>query len=294
VRGRVHRLVRRTGKRIVFPVTHALGRLGRRYYFEDWIRVYPDGLAYNRLGLRRRATEDDRRSFLNHLKFYVFASQFVAGNRVADVGCGSGYGCRVLKEAGAAEVLGCDVSAPALRYARDRFGGFASFSRQTIVDLSEYPDGLADVVVSSEVLEHIREYALEERALRELRRVTAPGGLLVLGMPNAELLGDHGFAFDELDRLLAESFSEYLVFENALVPLEPEALRAWEERAAAGRIGVVVSERIELSDTVVPRGAQPELKQGLEPGVLDFAGWTVDTTLLHNTHSWVILARRAP
>jgi SAM-dependent methyltransferase len=294
VRGGVHRLIRQAGKRIVLPVTHALGRLGGRYYFEDWIRVYPDGRAYNRLGLRRRTTEDDRRSFLNHVKFYAFAGQFVAGKRVADVGCGSGYGCRLLKEAGAAEVFGCDVSARALRYARERFGAFASFSLQTIVDLHEYPDGLADVVVSSEVLEHIKEYGFEERALHELRRITAPGGLLVLGTPNAELLGEHGFAFDELDQLLARTFSEYLVFENALVPVEPEARRAWEERAAAGQLGVVVSERIDLSETVILPGGPPELKRGAEPSVLEFAGWAVDAALLHNTHSWVILAVPTP
>lgn len=50
-------------------------------------------------------------------------------------------------------------------------------------DMSEarYPDGRFDLVVSIEVLEHLPEPA---RHLRELHRVTRPGGLLLLTTPN--------------------------------------------------------------------------------------------------------------
>ena len=282
--------IRRLGKRLMYPVTHLVGRATGRYYFEDYMRVYPGGIAYNRLGVRRRARPHDLKNFRNHMKFYGFVAQFVPGQRMIDVGCGSGYGCKVLRDAGAAEVHGADISRHALRFARKHFGQDATFTRQSITALDDYPDGFGDVVVSSEVLEHIKEYGLESDAVRELRRVTKPGGLLVLATPNSELLAEHGFSWDEISTLVASHFDEFRIFENALVPFEPSARATWEERLASGRTGVIVSERIDLDETVMPDGATPELKRGQAPGELEFAGRRFDTGRLHNTHSWVVLA----
>jgi 2-polyprenyl-3-methyl-5-hydroxy-6-metoxy-1,4-benzoquinol methylase len=282
--------LRRAVKRIVTALTHFVGRLTHRYYFEDYVRVYPGGIAYNRLGLQRRARPHDLKNLRNHMRFYEFAAQFVAANRVLDVGCGSGYGCKILHEAGAAEVHGADVSRHALRFARKHFGEHASFTEQSITEMSAYPDGFADVVLSSEVLEHIKEYGLEGRAISELRRVTRPGGLLVIATPNSELLGEHGFSWDELSALIASCFNEFCIFENALVPFNPGARLAWEERVANGRTGVIVSEHIVLEETVVPDGMSAELKRGQAPGDLTFSNRIIDTSRLHNTHSWVVLA----
>lgn len=281
---------RRGAKHVVTVLTHFVGRLTRRYYFEDYVRVYPGGIAYNRLGLRRRARPHDLKNLRNHMRFYEFAAQFVPASRVIDVGCGSGYGCQVLHEAGADEVHGTDVSRHALRFARKHFGEHASFTEQSITALDGYPDDFADVVVSSEVLEHIKEYGLESRAIGELRRVTRPGGLLVIATPNSELLGEHGFSWDELSSLIGSHFNEFCIIENALVPFEPSARRAWEERATSGRTGVIVSEQIVLEETVLPEGVSAELKQGQAPGDLEFLDRTIDTRRLHNTHSWVVLA----
>lgn len=44
-----------------------------------------------------------------------------------------------------------------------------------------YADKTFDLVVCNHVLEHVFE---TEKALRDLRRVTAPGGLILLGIPN--------------------------------------------------------------------------------------------------------------
>jgi SAM-dependent methyltransferase len=283
-------IVRRAGKRVIGAVTHAVGRFAGSYYFEDFVRVYPDGLAYNRLGLRRRARDFDLDNFRNHLKFYEFAAQFVGGKRVADIGCGSGYGCKVLREAGASAVYGADISKHALRFAGKHFGSYAEFSRQGITDLAAYPDGFVDVVVSSEVLEHIKEYGFEDRALAELERIARPGGLLVVGTPNAELLGNHGFSYDELRELFERRFDDFLIFENALLPVEPKARASWAERRASGAVGTIVSERIETSYATLPEVV--EVKRGLEPGVLHLGEYPVDTRLLHNTHSWVVLGVR--
>jgi 2-polyprenyl-3-methyl-5-hydroxy-6-metoxy-1,4-benzoquinol methylase len=271
-------------------VTHAIGRANGWHYFEDFVRVYPDDRAYSRLGLRRPSTRFDRNNFVNHRKFYDFAAQFARGRRVVDVGCGSGYGCKILAEAGAAKVSGCDVSRAALRHARERFGTYAELSRQDIANLAGYPDSFADVVVCSEVLEHIREYGREDRALEELRRITARDGIVIVGTPNSELLDGHGFSFEELTSLFAERFDAHCVFENALVPEDSRGRESWERRRAAGRVGVVVSERIDFTESCVADGGRPEVKEGRAPGMFSFCRWCVDTTRLHNTHSWVVLA----
>ncbi len=269
--------------------THLIGRVTKRYYFEDYVRVYPGGIKFNRLGVRRKATTNDLNNFLNHSKFYRFAAQFVKEKRVADVGCGSGYGCEILKRSGAALVCGSDISKASINFAKSRYGNSAKFTVQGITNLHKYSDGFFDVTVSSEVLEHVKEYKMEEAALIELKRITRPGGLLIVATPNREMLGDHGFYFDEINALFKKFFSQICMFENALVPFG-DAKQLWEKRLSEGRVGEIVSEHINLSETVLPAGVTPELKKGIEAGKFKFASYDIDTALLHNTHSWIVLA----
>src|SRR4051794_32573767 len=58
-----------------------------------------------------------------HRTRYAFASELAAGRRVLDVACGSGYGSRILADAGADTVVGVDLDADAVVYARQRYGG---------------------------------------------------------------------------------------------------------------------------------------------------------------------------
>lgn len=282
--------MRGIAERIYNRAAGLIGRVTGRYYFEDYQRVYPDGIVYNRLGIRRRPTRNDINNFLNHRKFYRFAAQFVAGKRVADVGCGSGYGCEILKGSGAARVCGSDASRRSIAFARSRYGGSAEFTVQSIADLKDYRDDSFDVTICNEVLEHIKQYRMEEKAISELKRITRGGGLLLIGTPNSELLGEHGFSFDEIDDLFRRRLPQLCIFENALVPFG-EKRSLWEKRLAEGRVGIIISQNIDLSETVLPDGMlNPEIKRGLAPGKFRFASYDIDTSLLHNTHSWIILA----
>jgi len=281
--------MRQLAKHMVEWFTHLIGRVTRRYYFEDYIRVYPDQVAFNRFGKSRRITRTDRNNYLNHRKYYRFVAQFVRGKTVTDVGCGSGYGCEMLVESGAARVVGCDISRHALEFARRRYGKLAEFIEQGITDLHQFPDASFDVTISSEVLEHIKEYQLEDQAVKELKRVTKAGGIVIVGTPNSELLGDHGFSYDEMHKLFATHFEQFVIFENALVPWGGQK-QDWVRRLADGRTGVIVSENINLDETDLPESAKTELKHGLTPGRYRFQHLDIDTTLLHNTHSWIVIA----
>jgi 2-polyprenyl-3-methyl-5-hydroxy-6-metoxy-1,4-benzoquinol methylase len=277
-------------ERLYNSVTHLYGRLTRQYYFEDFVRVYPNGIVYNRLGDAHAPSQNDINNFLNHQKFYFFASQFVSKATVADVGCGSGYGCEILKNKGASVIEGSDISPKAIAFAQKHYGHLARFTVQGITDLRQYPNARFDVTISSEVLEHIKEYHKEKQAINELKRITKPRGVIILGTPNSELLGGHGFYFEEMKELLQSNFSKFCLFENALMPPEGEDLKKWQERQDRGLHGVIVTQNINLSETVLFPSVVPQLKQGLAPGFFSLDGLEIDTSLLHNTHSWIVVA----
>jgi ubiquinone/menaquinone biosynthesis C-methylase UbiE len=262
-----------------------------RFYFEDYVRVYPDHIVLNCFGVRRQATTNDVNNYLNHRKFYEFVGQFVKDKQIADVGCGSGYGCEILHQRGAKRVYGCDISRHAIRFARKKYGNLAEFCEQGITDLHNYNDNYFDITISSEVLEHIKEYHMEEKAIKELKRITRQEGLIVVGTPNSEMLDEHGFSFDEINSLFTENFERYCIFENALIPFGNKRLQ-WEERRSEGKLGIIVTENINFFETVLPENVSPEKKVGITPGQLNFSGLCIDTTLLHNTHSWVVVAKK--
>lgn len=259
---------------------HFVGRISGKYYWEDYVRVYPDPQGPGAV-----------RNFLNHRKFYAFAAQFARGANVVDIGCGTGYGCALLKEAGALSVCGADASKHAIGFAQERFGDRAVFSIQGMTDMRAYADGQFDVAICSEVLEHIKEYGKENEALAEMKRITRPGGLILIGTPNSEIAGDHGFYFGEIKDLMQAHFTEFCIFENALL-LSGTVNDLWEQRSAAGEVGVVVTQAIRMDETVLLDLREPSVKRGLPAGTFRFAHLEIDTTLLHNTHSWVIVALR--
>ncbi len=275
--------------KVLDALGHLYGIISRKYYCEDFVRVYPNGIRINRLGRQIPATPFDTRNFLNHKKFYAFAAQFAKGATAADIGCGSGYGCALLKNAGATCVCGTDASMHAVRFAKGHYGNMAEFSVQGITDMNLFHNGQFDLTICSEVLEHIKEYGKQDLAVEEIKRITRPSRIVIIGTPNSELLGDHGFYFEEIDALMKKHFNQYCIFENALVPFG-SSRKLWEKRLSEGRTGVIVTQAINLAESGLPNGATPELKKGTPAGLYR-VGWVeVDTTLLHNTHSWVIIA----
>jgi 2-polyprenyl-3-methyl-5-hydroxy-6-metoxy-1,4-benzoquinol methylase len=104
---------------------------------------------------------------------------------VADLGCGSGAMlCEVLQERAAWTGYGLDISHSAINYAR-RLAAHkgvaerAQFQTGCLMDLP-FASGSLDVVIASEVVEHLPR---PERVFKELSRVLAPGGLLLVTMP---------------------------------------------------------------------------------------------------------------
>jgi hypothetical protein len=112
---------------------------------------------------------------------------------------------------------------------------------------------------------------------------------VIVGTPNNEMLDGHGFSFDEIHALFDRNFSKFCIFENALVP-SGDYKSLWEKRLEEHKLGVIISEQINLDETFLPDGKIPEIKTGINAVTYKFENYEIDTTLLHNTHSWVVLA----
>lgn len=110
----------------------------------------------------------------------VEASGVVPGDRILDVGCGTGY--FTLRLAAAAVpgglVTGIDPSESMIDFCMHRFSADVRFITGTAQDLP-FDDGAFDVVASSMAIHHIPVPARAE-ALREMHRVLRPGGRLLI------------------------------------------------------------------------------------------------------------------
>lgn len=102
------------------------------------------------------------------------------GLRVLDLGCGGGYNGALLKRAGAREVVGVELHAGAAAQARKRLDAVVQGDLAHL-DLAQLGDEPFDVILASDVLEHLAEpEAMLARALTRLR----PGGAVVVSLPN--------------------------------------------------------------------------------------------------------------
>lgn len=156
-----------------------------------------------------------------HFSRYVFAGRHAHGRRVLDAGCGAGYGAAELSRCGAAAVTGVDVAAEAVAMARSAYAASGADFLQASCTALPFAAGSFDLVVSFEVIEHLRDW---RGLLAEARRVLAPGGLFLVSTPNkaiyAEARGEsgpnpfheHEFELDEFREALREYFPSVLLW----------------------------------------------------------------------------------
>ena len=186
--------------------------------------------------MAERISLQDKTLFLgysNHIQRYVFASNYIAGRRVLDAGCGTGYGSVFLATRGASSVTAIDISDEALAeanrlYHRDNL----RFIKGDVERLSEIPDlgSLFDVVINLENIEHLAHPA---HFLEETRRQLTTEGILVVSTPNGELTER-----DDAGRILnpfhVQEFTESASRALEAVLHSDRAVRSVEDARAAG------------------------------------------------------------
>jgi len=105
----------------------------------------------------RQVAETAKGVRADHVARYVFAAAALpAGSRIADIGCGTGYGCKILADAGHS-VIGLDNDAETLEFAKAHYAadGIEYLQR----DLSGWPKlgRTFDAAVCFETIEHLTD-----------------------------------------------------------------------------------------------------------------------------------------
>jgi 2-polyprenyl-3-methyl-5-hydroxy-6-metoxy-1,4-benzoquinol methylase len=102
-------------------------------------------------------------------------------SRILDIGCATGVFLDLARRRGF-ETIGVDFSPELVAYAREHFNLDV---RLGTVEAQAFVDGAFDVVTMLDVIEHIPKYDV---LMREIRRIIAPGGLLVIRTPSENAL----------------------------------------------------------------------------------------------------------
>ena len=146
-----------------------------------------------------------------YLDAFVAAGDFQPGDRVLDVGTGTGIVAHAISPF-VAEVVGIDLSSDMLAYAWASRVANEVFEEGDVHKLY-FPDNRFDKVTARMIFHHLIEGG--DQAMRECYRVLKPGGVMVLseGVPPDRSLGDW------YTRMFALKEERLTFFENDLVDL---------------------------------------------------------------------------
>ncbi len=173
-------------------------------------------------GERLHFEQDKKHSFvLEHVQRYQFATQFVNGKTVLDLGCGEGYGTKILKDAGANQVIGVDINQEVIKQARKDYSSRGISFRAGDAQGLELKDESFDLVVSLELIEHLQNY---QQYLQEVKRVLKSPGIFVLSTPNKDNYRGQTspfhikeFSLEELQKILAALFQKVEIFGQKII-----------------------------------------------------------------------------
>ena len=164
---------------------------------------------------------DNPLDFLILLARYKFAARLVdKADRVLDAGCGHGLGTVFLRPF-CRTAVGVDADGELIAHCRESYGDLDRVSFE-VADVRDLPHGEPyDAVVSMDVIEHL-SVADGRRMLESIHRETRPGGLVVVGTPNARsaefasarrrATHEHEYGFGEFKQTLQDVFGRAMVF----------------------------------------------------------------------------------
>lgn len=142
-----------------------------------------------------------------HRARYTFAFPYIKGKTVADLACGTGYGCSMMAEAGAHSVMGIDKSTEAIAYAQKHYShDLCRYSTNEITQTAIATQSI-DIVTSFETIEHIAD---APRFIAEIHRILKPDGLCIISTPNSEFsVGTNPYHVREYTRAQCEDLLKH-------------------------------------------------------------------------------------
>jgi ubiquinone/menaquinone biosynthesis C-methylase UbiE len=116
-----------------------------------------------------------------HLERFAFGERYAHDLVVIDCAYGTGIGTRRFAEAGARRVYAYDISGEAVAATIERCRGLDVIAETADAAKLPLPDASADVFISFETFEHLRE---PEALFAEAYRLLTPGGRFICSTPN--------------------------------------------------------------------------------------------------------------
>jgi ubiquinone/menaquinone biosynthesis C-methylase UbiE len=155
-----------------------------------------------------------------HLHRYFYASHFTNGKKVLDIACGEGYGSFYLAQ-NAKEVIGVDIDLETIKFATQKYKkSNLSFILGSVDSTPIDENGIFDVIVSFETIEHITEES-QFLFLKEVKRLLKNDGILIISTPNKESYSDipnyknefhiKEFYLNEFDTFLRKYFRNVVI-----------------------------------------------------------------------------------
>jgi tellurite methyltransferase len=146
-----------------------------------------------------------------------------AGMRVLDAGCGSGRNLVYLLQSGV-EVFATDAEAGSIDHVRKLAATLspglprANFRVEPVEHMT-FPDGFADVVISSAVLHFARDHDQFSNMVAEMWRVLKPAGMLFARLASSIGMESRVRPLSDGRFLLPDGSERYLVDEERLLTL---------------------------------------------------------------------------
>ena len=117
-----------------------------------------------------------------HIHRYKFASNFIGPNdKVLDGACGSGYGSSIMSSSGA-NVVGIDANHEAIKFASQHYSTRSVEFMVGEIGKLQFLDGVFDVIVSIETLEHLPNSICREY-LQDIGCWLKQGGVFIASSP---------------------------------------------------------------------------------------------------------------
>jgi ubiquinone/menaquinone biosynthesis C-methylase UbiE len=187
-----------------------------------------DDIAFTgeRLIINKQVKQKYSNVLEEHLQRYILACEYVKDKKVLDAACGSGYGTKMLKDAGAASCYGLDISEESVKNAQKIYGAENIGYFTGDVNALPYENATFDIVVSFETIEHILD---GKKWIKESSRILKEDGIFIVSTPN-RIMMNPGAYFHEKPK------NPYHIFEYSALEFIGELLEEYDLIKLYGQI----------------------------------------------------------
>lgn len=142
-------------------------------------------------------------AFKRRTKTIINSLEIKDQDKILDCGCGEGFYLKIISELSACQLYGFDSDEDVLNRARQELNeSKIQLDQGDIYDLP-YKDSEFDKIILSEVLEHLPD---DINALKSIKRVLKPGGILFITVPNR----NYPFFWDPINKTLETFFHTHI------------------------------------------------------------------------------------